>query len=94
MQLSHEIQLALKEHFQQKIVQYDCEKITEIEMIKLPEESRYLSEGKTYKIKVELRVKGSQDKLVTMTLYSAPRTTFYKPQIFSRPIPKDYKCSP
>lgn len=94
MNIHHEASSALRKELNAEIVQYDCSKITDIELIRLPSGSKYLSEGHAFKLTVQMRAKVINEwKLVTMTLENDnPQGAFISKNIQISVIPKNYNC--
>ncbi|TXK77013.1 hypothetical protein [Paenibacillus sp. N3.4] len=95
MQLHSQIQSSLKEHFQENLIQYDCEHISEIRMIYLPSGTEYLEGGKAFEITVELRKKDTAgDKLVHLKLSNEKTAiTYALVSIKNDAVPKGFQCS-
>jgi hypothetical protein len=95
MELHSQIQLAMKEHFQDNIVQYDCEHIGEIKMLNLPSGSDYLEGGRAFEITVGLRKKDtSGDKLVYLKFSNENTSSaFILVSIENEVLPEGFQCS-
>jgi hypothetical protein len=95
MELHSRIQLAVKKHSQENIVQYDCEHIIEIKMINLPSGSSYLERGKAFEITVGLRKKDtSGDKLVHLKFSNENTGSSYSlVNIENEALPEGFQCS-
>jgi hypothetical protein len=95
MELHSQIQLTMKKHFQENIIQYDCEHISEIKMIDLPSGSGYLERGRAFEITVELRKKDtSGDKLVHLKFRNEKTDSTYSlVNIEDKALPKGFQCS-
>jgi hypothetical protein len=94
MELHSQIQLAIKEHFQENIVQYDCEQISEIKMINLPSGSSYLEGGRAFEITIELRKKDTTgDKLVHLEFSNENTGSGYSLVIIENELlPEGFQC--
>jgi hypothetical protein len=94
MSLNHEIKTALRKEIKVERVQFDCDKITNIELITLPSGSQFLSEGHAFIIEVQLRAMVNDKwKLVNIAFDNNNATASYtarKVQI--EPLPKNFIC--
>jgi hypothetical protein len=95
MELHSQIQVAMKKHFQENIVQHDCEHISEIKIVNLPSGSGYLEGGRAFEITIELRKKDtSGDKLVHLKFSNENTGSGYSlVNIKNELLPEGFQCS-